>query len=74
MAGLGITVGAGRPGAAFVADVRVGGADAIRVELEHREGSALTVLLPYTPSRSNRPVKLGTMSAVGGEPRVWTSP
>jgi hypothetical protein len=59
--------------AAFVADVRVGGSDAVQVELEHREGVALVVLLPYTPSRSNRPVKLGSMSAVAGEPRVWTS-
>ncbi|CAI9415393.1 hypothetical protein [Nocardioides sp. T2.26MG-1] len=59
--------------AAFVADVRVGRSDAIRVELEHRDGVAPVVLVPYTPSRSNRPVKLGSMSAVAGEPRVWTS-
>src|SRR5271169_3394046 len=33
---------------AFVADVRVPGSDAMRVELEHAEGHALVVLMPYS--------------------------
>jgi hypothetical protein len=44
--------------AAFVSDVRLGGSplgDAMRVELEHREGVALVVLLPY---RRGRPLGL----------------
>lgn len=59
--------------AAFVADVRIGRSDAIRVELEHRDGVAPVVLVPYLPSKANKAVKLGLMSAVEGEPRVWTS-
>jgi len=59
--------------AAFVADVRVGRSDAIRVEFEHREGVSPVVLVPYVPSKANKAVKLGPLSAVEGEPRVWTS-
>src|SRR5262245_31089953 len=33
--------------AALVADVRAGESDAVRVELEHRDGHAICVLLPY---------------------------
>lgn len=33
---------------AFVADVRADSADALRVELEHQEGLALVVLVPYS--------------------------
>jgi len=58
--------------AAFVADVRADGSDAVRVELEHREGAALVVLLPYTRSRFKRAVAFGLMSAASGKPRVWT--
>jgi hypothetical protein len=58
---------------AFVSDVRLDGStpsDAIRVELEHRDGLALTVLLPYR--RKRRKVEYGDMSAQTGDRRVWT--
>jgi hypothetical protein len=59
--------------AAFVADVRANGSDAVRVELEHQEGVALVVLLPYTRSRFKKTVTLGQMSVAEGQPRIWSS-
>ena len=59
--------------AAFVADVRANGSDAVRVELEHQEGTSLVVLLPYTRSRFKRALTFGQMSVSQGEPRVWTA-
>jgi hypothetical protein len=59
--------------AAFVSDVRLGGpasGDAIRVELEHREGVSLVVLLPYRRNRGE--VEYGDLSAQSGDRRVWT--
>jgi hypothetical protein len=58
---------------AFVADVRANGSDAVRVELEHREGMALVVLLPYTRSRFKKALTFGQMSAATGETRIWSS-
>ena len=57
--------------AAFVADVRAGGGDAIRVELEHREGTALVLLLPYSRSRFSKKVTLGPMSVGVGDRPIW---
>lgn len=56
---------------AFVADVRARGGDAIRVELEHREGATLVILVPYTRSRFSKKVTLGQMSVGLGERRTW---
>ena len=58
--------------AAFVFDVRLPGAtpgDAIRVELEHREGIALAVMLPYRVADGD--VEYGKLSAGSAEKRVW---
>lgn len=57
--------------AAFVADVRANGSDAVRVELEHQEGVALVVLLPYSRSRFKKTVTFGQMSVAEGQPRIW---
>lgn len=59
--------------AAFVADVRADGSDAVRVELEHRDGVALVVLLPYTRRRFKKSLAFGQMSVSGGELKVWVS-
>jgi hypothetical protein len=56
---------------AFVADVRVNGGDAVRIELEHSEGQAIVVLLPYSRSRFKKAVTFGQPSGGPGEPRVW---
>lgn len=56
---------------AFAADVRANGGSAIRVELEHREGTALVIVIPYTRSRFSKKVTLGAMGLNPGNARVW---
>lgn len=58
--------------AALVSDVRLSDTDAVRVELEHREGHALSVFLPYKPKRLRRGVDYGELEAASGTPRIWT--
>ena len=59
--------------AAFVADVRLGPSqgDAIRVEIEHREGQAIAVLLPYSKKSFGRGVSYGQLIAAAGNHRLW---
>lgn len=59
---------------AVVADVRLRdqGRDAIRVDLEHADGHALTVLLPYTKKRLRRGIDYGQIRAQAGHRRIWT--
>jgi len=53
--------------AAIVADVRLpGGGNALQAELEHTEGPALTVQLPYTKKRFGRSIEYGQLSAGAG--------
>lgn len=56
---------------AVCADVRLNGSDAIRVGLEHRDGQALAVYLPYKKKRFGRGVEIGSMQAGPSEPQVW---
>lgn len=56
---------------ARVADVMANGSDAIRVELEHRDRVALTVLLPYKRNRFTKRVTYRGLSAQEGNLRVW---
>lgn len=58
--------------AAVVADVSTPNGDAIRVELEHAEGHALTVLVPYSKKRPGNAVDYGQIRAQAGNPQVWT--
>lgn len=60
---------------ALVSDVRMTKArDAVRVELEHREGTAIVVMQPYSPSHKpgGRPAAYHQPRAIPGEPAVWT--
>ena len=57
--------------AAYVADVRVEGGEAIRVELEHSEGVAIIVLVPYSRSRFRKSVKVSEMRVQPGELHAW---
>lgn len=60
--------------AAVIADVRLDEVgDAIRVELEHTEGPALTVLLPYAKKRFGRGLEFGELRAATGSRRIWAS-
>jgi hypothetical protein len=56
---------------ALVADVRADSSDAIRVELEHREGSVMAVLLPYKRHRLRGGVDFGELVAGTTAPKVW---
>lgn len=56
---------------AFVADVRANATDAVRVELEHKEGNAIVVLIPYSRSRLKKKVTFGQISCTAGQPNVW---
>ncbi len=57
---------------AVVADVRLAGdGDAVQLELEHVEGTALTLLLPYTRKRLTGRLEYGQLQAAAGERHVW---
>lgn len=58
---------------AIVSDVRTTESDAIRVEIEHREGASMAVLLPYAKRRLRKGVEFGDLSAAPAEPQVWRS-
>jgi hypothetical protein len=56
---------------ALVSDVRTADSDAVRVELEHSEGSAMAVLLPYNRKRLRKGVEYGSLIAAAAAPTVW---
>jgi hypothetical protein len=58
---------------AVVSDVRISSpaGDAIRVEIEHREGAVLVALLPYSKKRFGRGVTYGDLQASTGERHTW---
>ena len=56
---------------AFVADVLANRTDCVRLELEHREGTALVILVPYKRSRLRKSVALGGMTVSAGVRRIW---
>ena len=54
----------------FCANVRVSDSDAVRVDLEHREGQAMAVLLPYK-KRFGRGVEFSALRAGPAKSQVW---
>jgi hypothetical protein len=58
---------------ALVVDVWAGESDAVRVELEHRDGHAIGVLLPYQERRLRRGIDCGDLRATPGPHRIWRS-
>ncbi len=58
---------------AVVSDVRSSDTDAVRVELEHRDGHATAVFLPYTKQRLRRGVEYGEVVAGLASPQIWNT-
>jgi hypothetical protein len=57
--------------AALVANVRANDSDAVRVELEHRDGHAIVVLLPYKRKRFGRGIEYRELTASSGSRQIW---
>jgi len=53
-------------------NVRATESDAIKVDLEHSEGTALAVLLPYTQKRFGRGIEYSALQAGAATNQVWT--
>jgi hypothetical protein len=70
--------GAGLRATAIVSDVRIRNpdSDAIRVEVEHREGVAMVVVLPYRVQKKllGREVTYGDMIGESSEQKIWRVP
>jgi hypothetical protein len=49
------------------------GSDAVRVELEHREGVVLEIIVPYRRRRLGRQVTLGEMAVSEGRIQTWAT-
>ena len=58
---------------AVVSAVRTPDSDAVRVELEHREGLAMAVLLPYSKNSLQPGVEYGPLAAAPANPQVWAA-
>jgi len=57
---------------AVASEVRVADCDAIHLELEHREGIAISVLLRYRHVNGNGGVEYGALTAGPGEAQIWS--
>lgn len=56
---------------ALVSDTRATGFEAVRVELEHREGHAISVLMPYTRKRLKRRYEYSPTVAAPSHQQIW---
>ncbi|HEX7276654.1 MAG TPA: hypothetical protein VF244_04705 [Acidimicrobiales bacterium] len=45
--------------------------DAVRVDLEHREGAALTLIRPYTRKKLRKKIEWGEMQSMVVDPKIW---
>lgn len=58
---------------AYACDVRLeSGSDAVRVDLEHRDGHALQMVTPYRLKKFGRGLETGQMSVSSGVRRIWS--
>lgn len=57
--------------AIYVSDVRTSQGDAVRLQLEHSEGAAVTFAYPYTRSRFRKTLTQGKPFMVEGELFAW---
>jgi hypothetical protein len=57
---------------AVCSDVRLPDSDAVRVELEHRDGQTMAVLLPYRNKRLGRGIDYGQLRGGPADQHVWT--
>jgi hypothetical protein len=62
---------AGFRAVALCSDVRLTDSDSVRVELEHRDGHAMAVLMPYKKKRFGRAVEYGELRAATADKQVW---
>lgn len=57
---------------AICSDVRLADSDAVRVELEHRDGQSIAVLMPYKKKRLDWGVEYGDLRGDTADKQVWT--
>jgi hypothetical protein len=57
---------------AFCSAVRLRDSDAVRVELEHQDGQAMAVLMPYKRKRFGRGVEYDELRGGTADRQVWT--
>jgi hypothetical protein len=57
---------------AICADVRLEDSDAVRIELEHRDGQAMAVLMSYKKKRLGRGVEYQDLRVGTADKQVWT--
>jgi hypothetical protein len=58
---------------AICSDVRLPDSDAVRVELEHQDGNAMAVLMPYRQKRFGRGVEYADLRGATANRQVWTT-
>jgi hypothetical protein len=57
---------------AICSDVRLPDTDAVRVELEHRDGQTMAVLMPYKTKRFRRGVEYDDLRGATVDRQVWS--
>jgi len=57
---------------AICSDVRLPDSDAVRVELEHQDGHAMAVLMPYKKKRFGRGVEYADLRGGTADKQIWT--
>jgi hypothetical protein len=62
----------GMRAAAFATPVETPDGDAVRVEIEHRDGGlAIALLLPYRRKKLRKAIEFGQLAAAAGERHIW---